>query len=686
MVNRFQFLLWLLMCLFPVITVVTGQAQLTPSQDAYTDSASPATNFGTKTVLDIGSASQTTYIQFDLSAIPAGYTGSDISKATLKLFVNSVSKAGSFNVNYVNGSWTENKITANLAPALGTTIVASVPVTTSNKNDYINIDITAALQAWLNGTANDGIALVANSGLDATFDSKESTTTSHAAELDVFFAGGTGGITGVTTASGSGLIGGGTKGTLNISLLNSCSSGQILQWNGSAWVCANAKGSGTITGVTAGTGLTGGGKSGNVTLSVDTTKVPQLAGANTFTGSQTINGNLSATGAVTGGSFQIGSSLFAFGSSTTGSAYLGFAGNPSSTGTFNTAVGYLALGANTLGYRNTAIGNGTLGHNITGGVNTAVGDNALFTNTTGADNAAIGSGALHYNTTGINNAAMGDAALAENTTGLENTALGYAALFENFTGNELTCIGAHCEVGVDGLVNSTAIGADSRVDVSNALILGARGSEAVTVGIGTSSPYNDYALDVETINGNGIINGGVVVNASGGNLYLGMTNTVHKFRVDTNGVAYANGGFQSSGADFAESFAVRGKRSEYEPGDVLQIDTKAPRHLALSHHAYATLVAGIYSTKPGLLASPHTIDDPATKLTEVPLAVIGVVPCKVSTENGPIRTGDLLVTSSRPGYAMRGTDRSRMLGAVVGKALEPLAKGIGLIQVLVTLQ
>ena len=39
----------------------------------------------------------------------------------------------------------------------------------------------------------------------------------------------------------------------------------------------------TITGVTAGTDLTGGGNSGNVTLNLDTTKVPTLAGANTFT-------------------------------------------------------------------------------------------------------------------------------------------------------------------------------------------------------------------------------------------------------------------------------------------------------------------------------------------------------------------------------------------------------------------
>jgi hypothetical protein len=35
---------------------------------------------------------------------------------------------------------------------------------------------------------------------------------------------------------------------------------------------------------------------------------------------------------------------------------------------------------------------------------------------------------------------------------------------------------------------------------------------------------------------------------------------------------------------------------------------------------------------------------------------------------------------------MKGTDRNKMLGAVVGKALEPLTGGSGVILVLVTLQ
>ena len=68
------------------------------------------------------------------------------------------------------------------------------------------------------------------------------------------------------------------------------------------------------------------------------------------------------------------------------------------------------------------------------------------------------------------------------------------------------------------------------------------------------------------------------------------------------------------------------------------------------------------------------------------MAVVGIVPAKVSAENGPIKVGDLLVTSSTPGYAMKGTDRSRMLGAIVGKAMAKLDSGRGVIEVLVTLQ
>jgi hypothetical protein len=274
-------------------TLTSAFAQITPSQDSYTNTVDSGTNYGTATTLSVVSSAssiQTTYIQFDLSSIPAGYASTNVAKATLKLYVNSVSKAGSFNVDLVNGSWSEKTITSSLSPALGSTIASGVSLTSANVHDYILIDVTSAVGEWLNGSqANDGVALVANSPLSASFDSKENTTQSHPAELNIVFAGG-GTITGVTTASGSGLTGGGTSGTLSIGLETNCSSKQVLQWSGSAWVCSSA-GTGTITGVTAGAALTGGGTSGTVTLNLDATKVPLLSAANTFAANQSVKGN-----------------------------------------------------------------------------------------------------------------------------------------------------------------------------------------------------------------------------------------------------------------------------------------------------------------------------------------------------------------------------------------------------------
>jgi hypothetical protein len=156
-------------------------------------------------------------------------------------------------------------------------------------------------------------------------------------------------------------------------------------------------------------------------------------------------------------------------------------------------------------------------------------------------------------------------------------------------------------------------------------------------------------------------------------------------RVDSSGNVHAAGAFYANGSDYAESVHVRGKLGRYEPGDVLSVDSRGKGQFVKSNKAYSTRVAGIYSSKPGVLGSSHSMATSEFK-EEIPLAINGIVPCKVSAENGEIKPGDLLVTSSTPGYAMRGTERSRMLGAVVGKALGTIRNGKGLIPILVTLQ
>jgi hypothetical protein len=105
---------------------------------------------------------------------------------------------------------------------------------------------------------------------------------------DVGTGGGGGDITAVT--AGTGLSGGGDSGevTLHIApgyrLPQSCASGQIAEWDGTAWTCAtddvgSGGGGGDITAVNAGTGLSGGGDSGDVTLAADTTYLQRRVSA-----------------------------------------------------------------------------------------------------------------------------------------------------------------------------------------------------------------------------------------------------------------------------------------------------------------------------------------------------------------------------------------------------------------------
>ena len=340
MIRNLQLIALSSLCVLALLAA-TSQAQITPSQDAYTNSADPTTNFGANVLLDVDGASQIAYIQFNLASVPSG---AKVSQATLKLYVNAVTTAGSFNVDFVSGTWAESTITHSLAPTLGATIASGVPITTADPNQFVLINVTSAVEAWLDGShANDGLALVANSTFNASFDSKENTTTSHPPELDIVFASGDGTITGVTTAAGSGLIGGGTTGTLGMSLLKTCANGQVLEWSGTAWACATAEGTGTITGVTAGTDLTGGGTSGKVKLNLDTTKVPLLIAGNTFTGDQAVIGTLTSTVGIGVGTIAPAASLDVFSGTVGAHAPIARFGSNGSTDS-NSIVAYNGTG------------------------------------------------------------------------------------------------------------------------------------------------------------------------------------------------------------------------------------------------------------------------------------------------------------------------------------------------------
>jgi hypothetical protein len=158
---------------------------------------------------------------------------------------------------------------------------------------------------------------------------------------------------------------------------------------------------------------------------------------------------------------------------------------------------------------------------------------------------------------------------------------------------------------------------------------------------------------------------------------LSCTATGAIFRIErATGNVCTDGSFFSGNADVAEYILAS---EPLEPGDVVELDPHNPKHYRKAREPYSPWVAGVISTQPGVVlgARGHYVGERAL------LALLGRVPVKATTENGPIRPGDLLTSASKPGYAMRCVDVTQCEGAIIGKALEAFDEGEGAILMLV---
>lgn len=186
---------------------------------------------------------------------------------------------------------------------------------------------------------------------------------------------------------------------------------------------------------------------------------------------------------------------------------------------------------------------------------------------------------------------------------------------------------------------------------------------------------------------------GVMAHTFSGEIFAGVVGAgeTRVARINAAGRGFFNGGTQTGGADYAESMPTSEDPRVLEPGDVLVLDPASPMAVRRADEPASRLLVGVYSTRPSILAvGEHGVDDPLEG--EVPVALLGIVPTKASAENGAIAVGDLLVSASRRGYAMKakpelvGGVPIFPTGAILGKAMEPLESGSGLIRVLVTLR
>jgi len=124
-----------------------------------------------------------------------------------------------------------------------------------------------------------------------------------------------------------------------------------------------------------------------------------------------------------------------------------------------------------------------------------------------------------------------------------------------------------------------------------------------------------------------------------------------------NGTIYADAFVTNSTADIAEAFPT--KDDSIEAGNLVAVDPENKESIELSNYPYQPTILGIISTDPGVTLNALNEDGPR-------LALAGRVPTKVNLENGPIKAGDPITSSSTAGVGMRAS----RAGRIVGIALE----------------
>jgi hypothetical protein len=165
-----------------------------------------------------------------------------------------------------------------------------------------------------------------------------------------------------------------------------------------------------------------------------------------------------------------------------------------------------------------------------------------------------------------------------------------------------------------------------------------------------------------------------------GNVGIGTSAPIAK--LDVNGDINVTGNIAAKYQDVAEWVP---SRQRLAAGTVVVLDTERSNQVLASTRAYDTKVAGVVSSMPGI-----TLGEAGEG--KILVATTGRVKVKVDATRAPIRVGDLLVTGDKEGVAMRsepldlGGVPIHRPGTLIGKALEPLARGVGEILVLLSLQ
>jgi len=196
-----------------------GQITLTDLRDTFVDSASPTSNFGNGTSLKTSSILvtqgqnttayfQKVYIEFDRASLPANLSANDVVTATLKLYVNKVTAPSNLSMGGVCSPLNETNLTWNTQPSSCTGVISyEQPI--SAQNQYVSIDVKPLITQLLNSAGSTLVLTLQGNG-NVAFNSKESGGNSPTLQVDL--------IKIQSIVGTDGLTGGGNSGNVSLSI------------------------------------------------------------------------------------------------------------------------------------------------------------------------------------------------------------------------------------------------------------------------------------------------------------------------------------------------------------------------------------------------------------------------------------------------------------------------------------
>ena len=171
----------------------TANNNLSVDQDAWFRSDNITVNNGTTATYHLRMESgnlEYAVVRFDLSTLPAG---AQINSAMARFYVKATKghPEGPVNVHRATTDWTETGATwETMGSNFDSAILGTIPPQPDAGDNWVEVNLTAQVQAWVNGEANYGIMLIpTGEGTHAEYISREGTA-SQRPRLDVMVGNG----------------------------------------------------------------------------------------------------------------------------------------------------------------------------------------------------------------------------------------------------------------------------------------------------------------------------------------------------------------------------------------------------------------------------------------------------------------------------------------------------------------